>query len=69
MLSCIIDAMEGQDVATSDIPGDFLQNDYDKGDININMERENGDSTRGDLPILLQGLILYIYPRQKCIYE
>ena len=27
MLSCMIDAMEGQDVATVDITGDFLQTD------------------------------------------
>ena len=38
ILSCIIDAMGGQDVATADIPGDFLQTGYDKGDIHINME-------------------------------
>ena len=38
MLSCMIDAMEGQEVATADIPGDFLQTDYDKGDIHIKLE-------------------------------
>ena len=38
MLSYIIEAMEGQDVATADIPGYFLQNYYYKGDIYINME-------------------------------
>ena len=27
MLSCMIDTIEGQDVATSDIPGDFLKYD------------------------------------------
>ena len=37
MLSCIIDAMEVWDVSTSDIPGAFLQTDYNKGDIRINM--------------------------------
>ena len=30
MLSCAIDAMEGQDVATVDIPGAFMQADMDK---------------------------------------
>jgi hypothetical protein len=30
MLSCIIDAKEGRDVATADIPGAFMQTDLDK---------------------------------------
>ena len=30
--------MEGQDVATAEIPRVFLQNDYNKGDTHINME-------------------------------
>ena len=34
----MIDAMEGQEVATSDIPGAFLQTDYDTGDIHIKLE-------------------------------
>ena len=38
MLSCMIDAMEGQEVATTDIPGAFLQTNYDKGDIHIKPE-------------------------------
>ena len=38
MLSCMIDAMEGQKVATADIPGAFLQTDYDKGDIHTKLE-------------------------------
>ena len=38
MLSCMIDTMEGREVATADIPGAFLQIDYDKGDIHIKME-------------------------------
>ena len=38
MLLCMIDAMEGRDVATVDIPGAFLQTDYDKGGIYIKLE-------------------------------
>ena len=38
MLSCIVGAMEVRDITTDDIPGAFLKNDYDKGDIHINME-------------------------------
>ena len=34
----MIDATEGQDVATSEIKGDSLQPDYAKGDIHIKME-------------------------------
>ena len=30
--------MEGREVATTDIPGAFLQTDYDKGDIHIKLE-------------------------------
>ena len=39
--------MEDWDVATSDIPGAFLQTDYDKGDIHMNMEGETVFSIRG----------------------
>ena len=38
MLSCMIDAMEFQEVATADISGAYLQTDYDKGDIHIKPE-------------------------------
>ena len=37
MLPCMIDATEGQEVATADIPGAFLQTDYNKGDIHIKL--------------------------------
>ena len=37
-ISRMIDAMEGREVATADIPGAFLQTDYDKGDIHIKLE-------------------------------
>ena len=38
MLSCVIDAMEGQEVATANIPGTFLQTDYEKGCIHTKPE-------------------------------
>ena len=38
MISCMIYTMEGQYVETSNIPGDFLLTDYDKGNIHIKME-------------------------------
>ena len=34
----MIDATEGREVATTDIPGAFLQTEYDKGDIHIKLE-------------------------------
>ena len=34
----MIYAMEVREIATSDIPGAFLQTDYDKGDIHIKLE-------------------------------
>ena len=37
MLSCMIDAMEGREVATADTPGAFLKTDYDKGYIHIKL--------------------------------
>ena len=38
ILSCIIDATEGWDAATADIPGDFLQTDHEKGNMHIQMK-------------------------------
>ena len=37
IISCMIDAMEGWEIPTADIPGAFLQTDYDKGDIYIKL--------------------------------
>ena len=37
MLSCIIDTMEVQEVATSNIQGAFLKTNYGKGYIHINL--------------------------------
>ena len=50
MLPFVVDAMEGQDVSTADIPGAFLQTYYKKGDIHIKME------------ILMVTLLEYIEP-------
>ena len=37
MLSCMIDTMEGREVATADIPGAFLHINYHKGDTYIKL--------------------------------
>ena len=47
MLSCMIDAMEGREVATADIPGAFLNTNYAKGYIHIKLE--------GTMVTLLEG--------------
>ena len=60
MLSSIIDAMEGRDVANVDIPGALLETGYDKGYIHINIGGQNCDSIRGNIPSLIQVLYLYI---------
>ena len=44
MLFLIIDAMAGCEVTTSDIPGSFLQTNYDRADIRIN-RRGDGNPT------------------------
>ena len=38
MLLCVIDSMEGHEVSTSNIPGAFLQTNYEKVDVHINLE-------------------------------
>ena len=48
MILCMIDAMESQEVATSKIPGDFLQTDYYKGYTQI--------KTEGDMVTLLEDI-------------
>ena len=38
MISCMIDTIEGQDLATAEIPVDFLQTYYNKGGIHVKMD-------------------------------
>ena len=38
MLFCMIDVMEGREVATTEIPGALLMNNYYKGDTHIKLE-------------------------------
>ena len=64
----MIDAMKGQDVATDEIQGDFLKNDYGNGDININTE--GGIMTllvKIDPSYFKDFIYIYIYP-QKIVY-
>ena len=48
MLLCMIAAMEGQEVATSEILEAFLQTNYENGDIHIKLE--------GDIVTLLEDI-------------
>ena len=41
ILSCMIDAMEGREVATTDIPGAFLKTDYEKGELSYEHRRRS----------------------------
>ena len=67
MISFIIEKMEGWYVATYEIPGAFLQTDYNKGDIHIKIE--------GSMMNLLEDIdpgyyrdFIYTYICEKCIY-
>jgi hypothetical protein len=44
MLLCVIDAEEGRDMATVDIPGTFMQANIDKL-VHIKLKRENGGTS------------------------
>ena len=67
MLSLMIDTMEVQDVATADIKGAFLQIDYDKGYIQINMEGEMVTLIEEIDPAYYKDFI-YIDISEKCMY-
>ena len=38
IILCMIEAMDGREVSTEDIPGAFLQTNHNKGDIHIKLE-------------------------------
>ena len=68
MLSCMIDAMEGREIATSDIPGAFLQTDYDKGDIYIKTEGDMVTLIEEIEPKYYKYLIFTDKRGRKCMY-
>ena len=69
ILSCMIYAMEVWEVVTDGTPGDFLQTNYDKGDIHTKLE--------GVMVTLLEEIELKYYKHfiytdkrgRKCMYE
>ena len=68
-LSCMIDAMEGREVATADIPGAFLQNVYDKGDIHIKLEGAMVNLLEDIDPEYYKYFIYTDKRGRKCMYE
>ena len=64
----MIDAMEGWEVATADIPGAFLQTDYDKGDIHIRLEGAMVTILEEIDPEYYKYFILTDKIRRKCMY-
>ena len=66
---CIIDAMEGRDVATADIPGAFLQTDYNKVDIHIKLEGAMVTLLEDIDPEYYKDFIYTDKCGRKCMYE
>ena len=64
----MIDATEGRDVATADITGAFLQTDYDKGDIHINMEGEMVTLLEEIYPDYYKDFIYIYIHGNRCMY-
>ena len=68
VLSCMIDAMEVREVATSDIPGAFLQTNHDKGYIHIKLE-EAMITLLEEIDPDYYKYFIYTYKRgRKCMY-
>ena len=68
MLSCMSDTMEGQEVATADILGAFLQTDYEKGDIHIKLEGDMVTLLEEIDPQYYKGFIFTYISGRKCMY-
>ena len=69
MLLCMIDAMEGREVATADIPGAFLQTNYDKGDIHIKLEGAMATLLEEIDPEYYKDFIFTDKCGRKCVYS
>ena len=61
--------MKGRDVTTADIPGAFLQTNYDKGDINIKMKGEMVTIIDEIDPAYYKEFIYKYIRGKKCMYE
>ena len=68
ILSCMIDAMEGLEVANANIPGAFLQTKYDKVDIKIKLEGAVVPLLEDIDPGYYKYFIYTDKRRRKCMY-
>ena len=68
MLSCVIDAIEGQEVATANTPGSFLHTDYEKGEIHIKLEGAMVTLLEDIEPEYYKYFIYTDKRRRKCTY-
>ena len=64
----MIDAIEVREVATADIPGAFLQTDYDKGDIHIKLEGDTVTPLEDIDPEYYTDFIYTDKRGRKCMY-
>ena len=69
MILCMIDAMEGRESATADIPGTFLKTDYDRGDIHINLEGAMATLLEDIDPEYYKDLTFTDKRGRKCMYS
>ena len=64
----MIDAMEGWEIATADIPGYFLHNNYDKGEIHIKLEGSMVTLLEDSDPEYYKDFIYTDKRGSKCMY-
>ena len=65
----MIEAMEGWEVETADIPGAFLQTNYDKGDIHIKLEGVMVTLLKEIDPEYYKDFIFIDKRGRECMYE
>ena len=68
ILLYMIDSMEGWEVATADIPGAFLQTNYDKGDTHIKPEGAMVTLIEEIDPEYYKDSLFTDNRRRKCMY-
>jgi hypothetical protein len=68
ILLCMINAKKGRDVATADIPGAFLQTDYDEGGTHLRIERTMAEMLAQNDPKLYRRYITTTHNGKKVLY-
>ena len=69
MLLCMIDAMEGLEVLTVDIPGTILHTNYCKVDIHINLEGAMVTRIKDIDPYYYKDFVYEDKRGRNCMYE